>query len=99
VPNHESKGKDESRWYRVASATQQGCIEKQARADDKFDVSEFSEGPSPQMIDDSLPADKPASTSAVADVITELPKEETPEEQMARFEDALKEEDWGHQPC
>lgn len=21
------------------------------------------------------------------------------EEQMARFEDALKEEDWGHQPC
>ena len=23
----------------------------------------------------------------------------TPEEQMARFEDALKEEDWGHQPC
>jgi hypothetical protein len=26
-------------------------------------------------------------------------KELTPEEQMARFEDALKEEDWGHQPC
>ena len=51
------------------------------------------------MIDDSLPADKPASTSAVADVIAEVPKEETPEEQMARFEDALKEEDWGHQPC
>lgn len=23
----------------------------------------------------------------------------SPEEQMARFEDALKEEDWGHQPC
>ena len=21
------------------------------------------------------------------------------EEQMAQFEDALKEEDWGHQPC
>ena len=21
------------------------------------------------------------------------------EEQMARFEEALKEEDWGHQPC
>lgn len=25
--------------------------------------------------------------------------EPTPEEQMAKFEDALKEEDWGHQPC
>jgi hypothetical protein len=23
----------------------------------------------------------------------------TPEEQMARFAAALKEEDWGHQPC
>jgi hypothetical protein len=23
----------------------------------------------------------------------------SPEEQMARFEEALKEEDWGHQPC
>lgn len=23
----------------------------------------------------------------------------TPEEQMAAFEEALKEEDWGHQPC
>ena len=23
----------------------------------------------------------------------------SPEEQMERFEDALKEEDWGHQPC
>ncbi len=23
----------------------------------------------------------------------------TPEEQMAQFEDDLKENDWGHQPC
>lgn len=23
----------------------------------------------------------------------------SPEEQMAAFEDALKESDWGHQPC
>lgn len=23
----------------------------------------------------------------------------TPEDQMAQFEDALKEDDWGHQPC
>ncbi len=26
-------------------------------------------------------------------------KELTPEEQMARYEDDLKETDWGHQPC
>jgi len=23
----------------------------------------------------------------------------TPEEQMAKFEEAMKNEDWGHQPC
>lgn len=23
----------------------------------------------------------------------------SPEEQMARYEEALKDEDWGHQPC
>ena len=23
----------------------------------------------------------------------------TPEEQMARYEESLKDEDWGHQPC
>lgn len=27
------------------------------------------------------------------------PRELTPEEQMERYEDALKEDDWGHQPC
>jgi hypothetical protein len=27
------------------------------------------------------------------------PKALTAEEQMAQFEEALKEEDWGHQPC
>jgi hypothetical protein len=26
-------------------------------------------------------------------------KELTPEEQMAQFEEDLKETDWGHQPC
>ena len=26
-------------------------------------------------------------------------KELTPEEQMAAYEDDLKETDWGHQPC
>jgi hypothetical protein len=26
-------------------------------------------------------------------------KKLTPEEQMARFEESLKEDDWGHQPC
>lgn len=27
------------------------------------------------------------------------PEQLTPEEQMARFEKELKENDWGHQPC
>jgi len=27
------------------------------------------------------------------------PKKLTKEEQMARFEEQLKDEDWGHQPC
>jgi hypothetical protein len=27
------------------------------------------------------------------------PRELTPEEQMAQYEAALKETDWGHQPC
>lgn len=27
------------------------------------------------------------------------PSNLTPEEQMARFEEQLKEDDWGHQPC
>lgn len=26
-------------------------------------------------------------------------KELSPEEQMAKFEEAMKNEDWGHQPC
>ena len=26
-------------------------------------------------------------------------KELTPEEQMALYEESLKEDDWGHQPC
>ncbi len=28
-----------------------------------------------------------------------LPKKLTAEEQMALYENSLKEEDWGHQPC
>jgi hypothetical protein len=27
------------------------------------------------------------------------PKQLSPEEQMALYEDSLKETDWGHQPC
>ena len=32
-------------------------------------------------------------------LVAYMPKELTPEEQMARYEDDLKETDWGHQPC
>jgi hypothetical protein len=44
----------------------------------------------------SSPAEKHAAPSA------DQPGEAsqlTPEEQMARFEEDLKEHDWGHQPC
>ena len=27
------------------------------------------------------------------------PKDLTPEEQLARYEESLKNDDWGHQPC
>jgi len=39
----------------------------------------------------SVPAPAPATQPATGAL--------SPEEQMARFEDALKESDWGHQPC
>jgi hypothetical protein len=29
----------------------------------------------------------------------EQPRKPTPEEQMEKFEEDLKENDWGHQPC
>jgi len=39
-----------------------------------------------------------ASNRPAADQRAEVTKL-TAEEQMARFEEALKQEDWGHQPC
>jgi len=35
----------------------------------------------------------------VLDPVTGKIRKRTPEEQMARYEEALKEDDWGHQPC
>ena len=40
------------------------------------------------------------SDAASSDVIKTTPSQNlTAEEQMALYEKALKEEDWGHQPC
>ncbi|MCB1077719.1 MAG: hypothetical protein KDM63_20410 [Verrucomicrobiae bacterium] len=52
-------------------------------------------------MDDASPNHNPAESEDAekASIPTEEPRELTAEEQMARFEDALKEEDWGHQPC
>ena len=46
------------------------------------------------------PASRPEDASA-AQTKTDLPKNAplSPEEQMAQYEEALKESDWGHQPC
>lgn len=43
------------------------------------------------------PADPAAPPAATPDSPPAPPLSR--EEQMARFEEALKEEDWGHQPC
>jgi hypothetical protein len=44
--------------------------------------------PSPPPAETQKPAANPANANAL-----------TPEEQMALFEQELKETDWGHQPC
>lgn len=52
---------------------------------------------------ESKPKSNPASAQDGTDPSSPAPKAEketlSKEEQMARFEDALKDEDWGHQPC
>jgi hypothetical protein len=54
----------------------------------------------------SKPASEPdtnanvAASDSAGEAVDASPKRKpTPEEQMAQFEEALKEEDWGHQPC
>lgn len=42
------------------------------------------------------PPERPESAGETSDAgIEEL----TPEEQLAKYEESLKDEDWGHQPC
>ena len=42
---------------------------------------------------------KPAEAAASKEGKPGDPSTLTPEEQMARYEESLKEDDWGHQPC
>lgn len=55
----------------------------------------------PPTMDDPSPLhNRPATAEPTPpDPVGDPAPEPTPEEQMARFEEALKEEDWGHQPC
>ena len=55
-----------------------------------------SESPadSPEASSDTAPAPESSSMSE-----EESPAELTPEEQMALYEESLKDTDWGHQPC
>jgi hypothetical protein len=48
-----------------------------------------------------IPADASASLPGDADVAANKPTEPklSKEEQMALYEEYLKENDWGHQPC
>ena len=41
----------------------------------------------------------PAKTAGAGGVRLPPDRELSDEEQMARYEEALKEADWGHQPC
>ena len=59
-------------------------------------------------MDEPSNEDKPTEETAAEATAKSDPKKEktdqpkkklTPEEQMAAFEKAMKEEDWGHQPC
>jgi hypothetical protein len=48
-------------------------------------------------IGDTTPPQNKADTLPSAEPVA--PKKLTAEEQMALYEETLKEEDWGHQPC
>lgn len=55
----------------------------------------MTDDPAPKTPEDQIPL-KPGQIIDLDD----LPVEQlTAEQQMARFEELLKEEDWGHQPC
>ncbi len=45
------------------------------------------------------PEEKPSEETESADKDPKETAELSPEEQMARFEEEMKNEDWGHQPC
>lgn len=45
------------------------------------------------------PAPLPAKSGAEASALSPEKKDSSAEEQMAQFEEELKETDWGHQPC
>ena len=46
--------------------------------------------------DSEKPAEEPAEAG---ESDSTEPRELSPEEQMALYEESLKESDWGHQPC
>lgn len=53
----------------------------------------------PAQNDGACVTPSPTDAGASAANDPNAPKKLSPEEQMAAFEDALKEADWGHQPC
>jgi hypothetical protein len=48
---------------------------------------------------DSQPQNESASTPPESESENRDPNKLSPEEQLAQYEEQLKEEDWGHQPC
>ena len=66
-----------------------------ARADKP---SDSGDSPEPETTATSSDPAKGAPPEA-QEADPQAKKSLTPEEQMAAFEKAMKEEDWGHQPC
>ena len=50
-------------------------------------------------MDPKTPKESSAGDGAESDPQAKAKPELTAEEQMAKFEEDLKESDWGHQPC
>ena len=65
-----------------------------------FSMSDQDPGAGPKAKPAPKPSTETSGVHANADAeATDDVKELTPEEQMAAFEEEMKNEDWGHQPC
>lgn len=86
-------GSDERGWRRAESLGGD-ILGRRSDVPDEMDESSLEKNEKPS-------ADTPElkKKGAEADKKDEKGRKLTPEEQLAAYEEALKNEDWGHQPC